>query len=1122
MNSTRIWCFAFCTVLLCLVGWAAKFPQTTVAQSSTESQSSIVATREDGAIVIASGSANSSNHFVLTLNNDNAILITEQAVTAYGADLQSSNATDQTALATLEIAQSNLGETRSNTVVINGMGGNDLLTIDLRNGTPLPNGQLIFHGGGQHASGVGDALALVGGSAHVVTHRFVNANDGSIEILKPSATDSADADSLTIVYTGLEPVVDNLSATDRTFSFTGGSEEIVLNSGTDANDGQLFIDSTLGESVLFTQPTASLTIRTTQGSGTDTVQLVGLDDGFDADITVTADDDDSVAFTTAATNAGSGTVQVDAGTVSVDANVSSLSAIQLAAADTINVSGDGITGGDISLAAGADITIGGATGVDSQFAGGRINIDAGGSITVADTGVQGTSTIDMQSVDDMLLSQVWSFSPLANTIELTSTNGALLDGSDDLIDISAPLGTIVVRAANGVGEEDGLGADAALDIHAGSLDIVAGSDIDLVNPEGIGGLYVDAGAGDIDLFALGVITDTDSDVDLVGNRATITASGGVGNADAPLEMALNELEIDTSLGLGDLYLQESDTVTVTTLTANNGNVFLLGGTFLVQDSIQNPVVIASANLGGRGQVIGSVTFGGSGSITPGFSPAFSPGVLTIDGDLSLNSDVTITAEINQPVAGSGYDQVLVSGAARNVTLDDAELNISLSADYVHNEANEFMLIKNDAASSTVSGIFRDLPEGAVIRLPNAAFSISYAGGDGNDVVLESIPLYSIEAINGGTGGGNLAIAPFTIDGVYLPGTVVTITATPLITSTFDGWLGDASGTTNPLTITMDADKSVTALFNTITYTLTTNVDGRGNGTVSLTPPGGTYEIGTIVEVEAIAGADSLLSKWSGAATGQTNPITLTMDANRELTATFKILTYTISIATAGDGIGTVELDPAGNVYDVNTTVSASAVAASGSRFAGWDGLLSGTDTPAEFTAQSDATVMATFEIIPMYTLTIDLAGDGTVVLDPPGGTYEEGTKVTITATAEDGSRFGGWGGLLSGTETTATTTASEDGIIVATFNQIPSYTLSIRARGDGEGSFILNPSGGRYEEGTVVTITPAPAIGSVFQEWLGTIASTDNPLTVTVDQNIEVSVIFGVRLMDVRLPFFQP
>ena len=76
-----------------------------------------------------------------------------------------------------------------------------------------------------------------------------------------------------ISYSGLEPVSDNLSATDRVFTFTGGSETITL---FDILGGPaMAIDSTLGEVVTFNSPTNSLTIDA--GTGNDTININGVD-----------------------------------------------------------------------------------------------------------------------------------------------------------------------------------------------------------------------------------------------------------------------------------------------------------------------------------------------------------------------------------------------------------------------------------------------------------------------------------------------------------------------------------------------------------------------------------------------------------------------------------------------------------------------------------------------------------------------------------------------------------------------------------------------------------------------------------------------------------------------------
>lgn len=59
-------------------------------------------------------------------------------------------------------------------------------------------------------------------------------------------------------------------------------------------------------------------------------------------------------------------------------------------------------------------------------------------------------------------------------------------------------------------------------------------------------------------------------------------------------------------------------------------------------------------------------------------------------------------------------------------------------------------------------------------------------------------------------GGGVTVEPLQAD--YAPGQQVTLTAENAVGVEFAGWTGDAGGTTNPLILTMDGDKHVTATF----------------------------------------------------------------------------------------------------------------------------------------------------------------------------------------------------------------------------------------------------------------------------------------------------------------------
>ena len=73
------------------------------------------------------------------------------------------------------------------------------------------------------------------------------------------------------------------------------------------------------------------------------------------------------------------------------------------------------------------------------------------------------------------------------------------------------------------------------------------------------------------------------------------------------------------------------------------------------------------------------------------------------------------------------------------------------------------------------------------------------------------------------------------------------------------------------------------------YTLTINENPAGSGTVT-TPTqtcSGGYLAGTVVQLTAVPGSGYVFSSWSGDASGTTNPVSVTMDANKSVTANMR-------------------------------------------------------------------------------------------------------------------------------------------------------------------------------------------------------------------------------------------
>jgi hypothetical protein len=116
---------------------------------------------------------------------------------------------------------------------------------------------------------------------------------------------------------------------------------------------------------------------------------------------------------------------------------------------------------------------------------------------------------------------------------------------------------------------------------------------------------------------------------------------------------------------------------------------------------------------------------------------------------------------------------------------------------------------------------------------------------------------------------------------------VTLTATPASGYEFTRWEGDASGPANPASVTMDAGKSVVAVFTaTVQYTLTVVASPADGGTVARSPDQAQYDPGTVVTLTASPASGFAFSRWDGGLTGTTNPATVAMSADKTVTAIF--------------------------------------------------------------------------------------------------------------------------------------------------------------------------------------------------------------------------------------------
>ncbi len=160
-------------------------------------------------------------------------------------------------------------------------------------------------------------------------------------------------------------------------------------------------------------------------------------------------------------------------------------------------------------------------------------------------------------------------------------------------------------------------------------------------------------------------------------------------------------------------------------------------------------------------------------------------------------------------------------------------------------------------------------------------------------------------------------------------------------------------------------------------------------------------------------------------------------------------------------------------------------------------------------------------------LSVVLAGTGmgTVTSSPSGidcgsdcsEPFDAGTVVTLTAAPDAGSTFMGWsGGGCTGTGSCVATVTAVTAV-AATFT-LTTQTLDVSRGGTGAGTVTSSPAGidcgvdctEGYPYGTIVTLTAAPTVGSMFLGWSGGGCSGTGTCTTTIIAATAVTATFSL------------
>ena len=496
--------------------------------------------------------------------------------------------------------------------------------------------------------------------------------------------------------------------------------------------------------------------------------------------------------------------------------------------------------------------------------------------------------------------------------------------------------------------------------------------------------------------------------------------------------------------------------------------------------------------------------------------------------------VTLTANPTNFVGWTG--EITSYAATVNVTMN-GDKNMTASFDNVlGNRMIDLTFAGTSAGSVNVNGVVYDASDilyfrtGTTVTL--TADVLNFGGWSG-DITANTLSLtekldedlaltvtfdtagnYRLLLTISGTGGSvNItgATYPYTSTTTlyFLTGTTVTLTADP---TNFVGWSGYKTSQTLAVDVPMDADRNMTASFDTVLGNRTIDLTFAGTSAGSVDVNGIVYDAsdvlyfrtGTTVTLKA---DETKFVGWSGDITANTATLVIENIAESiALTVTFAVSNSKLLLTISGAGSVDVAYGGMTNTYTltvnlyfpVGTTVP---LTAHPTDFVGWSGAMESQALAIAILMNANKDIMAGFDNVRgNKTIDLTITGNGSVTVD--GVTYSSnvtlylvtGALATVDAVPDAGNLFSKWTGVLTGNETPQNLQMSENKTLGAVFLEIGTLITVTGTITDIEGVGI--PDIGIYDGETLLATTDENGVYS---------------FTVEVGTNVTITEVFGSR-----------
>lgn len=404
----------------------------------------------------------------------------------------------------------------------------------------------------------------------------------------------------------------------------------------------------------------------------------------------------------------------------------------------------------------------------------------------------------------------------------------------------------------------------------------------------------------------------------LGNAETITITP-IGADDLGPEF--DEIEVEKAYELGPDGLEFEEAITVvfgsTKTPVQDSDTLKFNSEFLFTSSDGNPELLDSL------QTIvdfdeGTVSVSGkmnhfSPLVTSQANDGVSFFVFDVPDELEIGQTFVAKAQIFDSFAGSQSDLITLPGPASYEDKSGAPiipafspLIADLPADSVRGFKGSFEYNCNDIGLGIYAGLLSvnisyNFDSGPVNAESFATFRTTV------DCIDKPLPKNNLLLSLDGSGSGSVISTPEGIDcpgdceNEFTQGNDVMLDANAAEGSKFVNWtgdFGDNSADDPVITLTMDTERNVTAVFDEIpSYTLTVLKNGDGTGIVISDPQGidygddntEDYAENTVVTLTATADESSEFRFWSGDIGDNSTSnavIDLTMDQSRTVMATF--------------------------------------------------------------------------------------------------------------------------------------------------------------------------------------------------------------------------------------------